>query len=267
MTRRLEFSAGFQRVSFNSEVDSLFVVGDQVLAERRSNLPTAPGLNFATGSLAYVGDYSFAAFTSPVAGGRYRFEAAPFVGSLNYTTLLADYRRYFFMRPLTLAFRGLHYGRYGGDSENRRLQPLFVGQPTLIRGYDAGNFEVSECTSQPGADDDCPQFSRLNGSRIAAANVELRIPLFGTEQFGIFNVPFLPIEIAPFVDAAAAWNSDESVNWRFDRDTPDRVPVFSAGVSARINLFGYAVGEVYWVRPFQRPGRGSYFGFQLAPGW
>ena len=266
-TRRLEFTAGFERVSFNREVDSLYVVGDQVLRQVRTGLPSGEGLNFATGAAAYVGDYSFFGFTSPVAGGRYRFEAAPYFGSLNYATALADFRRYLFANPLTVAFRGMHYGRYGTDAESDRLQPLFVGQPYLIRGYDPNSFDVSECQASPGSDDDCPQFTRLGGSRIAVANVELRIPLFGTQQFGLIPLSFLPTEVSPFFDMGYAWNKGDKLDFRFDRTTSERVPVFSAGVTARVNILGYAVGEFYWARPFQRPGKNWVFGFQLQPGW
>jgi hypothetical protein len=45
------------------------------------------------------------------------------------------------------------------------------------------------------------------------------------------------------------------------------VPVFSAGISSRFNLFGYMVLEAYYAFPFQRPERGAHFGFQIAPGW
>ena len=266
-TRRLEFSAGAQRISFDTEVDSLYLVGNQVVRQARAGLPSEPGLNFATATAAFVGDYSFFGFTSPVAGGRYRFEATPYLGDLNYQTFLADYRRYFFMRPLTFAVRALHYGRYGGNAESSRMQQLFVGQQQLIRGYDAQSFDISECTQLPGSQDQCPEYSRLNGSRLAVASAELRIPLFGTERFGLIPLSFLPVEIAPFADVGAAWSSRESVDWRFDRSTSERVPVFSAGVTARFNLFGFAVGEVYWVKPYQRERKGSYVGFQLAPGW
>lgn len=266
-TRRFEFTGGFQRVSFDRQVDSLYVVANQVVRQTRGDLPSGSGLNFGTGSAAYVGDYSFFGFTSPVAGGRYRFEAAPYFGSLTYTTALADFRRYLFANPVTLAFRGLHFGRYGSDAESDRLQPLFVGQPYLIRGYDPNSFDVSECQAAPGTTDDCPQFTRLGGSRIAVANVELRIPLFGTEQFGLIPLSFLPTEISPFFDMGYAWNKGDSFELRFDRNTTDRVPVFSAGISARVNILGYAVGEFFWARPFQRPGKNWVFGFQLQPGW
>lgn len=267
-TRRIEWSAGVQRVAFDLEVDSFYVAaGDVLLRQTRNSIPTQSALTFGTGSLALVGDNSFFAFVSPVAGGRYRFEASPYIGSLTYQTLLADYRRYLFASPFTLAFRAVHYGRYGSDAEHERLYPLFVGYPSLMRGYDAESFDPDECSAGQDAADDCPAFTRLNGSRVAVANVELRIPLFGNERFGLLNIPFLPTEIAPFADVGLAWTADDSPELRFDRTTTDRVPVFSTGVTARVNLLGFAVLEVYWVNPYQRPGRGRYFGFQLAPGW
>lgn len=265
-TRRFEFGAGGQRVGFSRRVDSLYAVGNQVLRETRDGVPAIPALTFATASAAYVGDYSFSGFTSPIAGGRYRFEVAPNIGSLNYVSALADYRRYLFARPVTMAFRALHFGRYGADAESDRQQALFVGQPYLIRGYDPSGFSLQECTGGATADD-CPQFNRLSGSRLAVVNAELRVPLFGTSQYGLIPFSFLPTDVAPFVDAGLAWSSGDDVQLRFDRDTPDRVPVFSAGVSVRANLLGFAIGEFYWARPFQRPGKSWVFGFQLQPGW
>jgi hypothetical protein len=78
---------------------------------------------------------------------------------------------------------------------------------------------------------------------------------------------FIPVELAAFADAGMAWSAGEEVDLRFDRTTSDRVPVFSAGAAARINLFGYAVVEVFYARPFQRQARSGIWGFQFAPGW
>ena len=267
-TRRLEFSTGVERISFDREVDSLFVVGNTVVDQTRSDLPGESGLTLGTASAALVGDRAFFGFVSPIAGARYRFEAGATYGTLNFQRLLADYRHYFFVQPVTLAVRGLHVGRYGGDAESDRLQPLYVGNSQFIRGYDAGSFDAAECgtPTRPGSDP-CPVYTRLNGSRMAVANVELRIPLFGNERLGLINLPFLPTEIAPFFDAGVAWTASSNPELRWDRLTTERVPVFSAGVAARINLLGFAIGEVFWVMPYQRPGRGGYWGFQLSPGW
>src|SRR5690606_27073256 len=137
--------------------------------------------------------------------------------------------------------------------------PLYVGNPYLIRGYSDDSFELQECQPTPGVSS-CPVLSRLSGSRVAAVNIEFRIPLVGTEEFGLINFPFVPIEVAPFIDAGAAWSSSDAplglgdpLELRFDRHTQDRVPVVSTGLSARFNILGYLVLETYYVYPFQRP--------------
>ena len=88
-------------------------------------------MNLSSASAALVTDSSLFGATSPVAGARSRFEVAPTFGSLNMTTALADYRRYFMpARFYTIAVRGLHYGRYGEGGEDPRLIPLFLGTPS-----------------------------------------------------------------------------------------------------------------------------------------
>jgi Tol biopolymer transport system component len=268
-TRRFEINAGFRHISYGLEIDSILIVGNQAQA-RQGNAPGPPGLNLVETGAALVGDNTFFAFTSPVSGTRYRFEADPTFGDLTFTTALADFRHYmFFPRPLTLAFRGLHYGRYGKDAESTRFFPLFLGEQTLIRGYDFNSFDASECaTGNPSGNvNACPVFDRLLGSRLAVANLELRIPLNGTDAFGLLHFGFLPIEIAPFFDAGVAWTSDESPTFTFSESSGARIPVFSTGLSARVNVLGYVVAEFYYAHPFQRPGKNWVFGFQLQPGW
>jgi hemolysin activation/secretion protein len=113
----------------------------------------------------------------------------------------------------------------------------------------------------------CPEFDRLVGSRIGAANFEIRIPLFGTKEFGLFRTNILPVELSPFVDAGVAWTSESQPKFVFQRDTPDRVPLVSTGISSRFNLFGALVLEVFYAKPFQRPTKGWVWGLQLLPGW
>jgi hypothetical protein len=265
-TRRVEMSAGLQHIGFDVELDSQLVVGNQLVDRRRTSGPAAPGLNLGRGSVALVGDNSFAAYVGPIAGGRWRLEVGANAGDLDYQDALLDARRYFFLRPFTFAVRAIHFGRYGGDAESGLMQPLFVGQPQLIRGYEPGTFRLDECTQQAGSND-CPEYSRLLGSRVGVLNAEFRIPLLGSDRFGLIPLNFLPVEVAPFVDAGVAWTQGESPSLRFDRDTPDRVPVVSTGVTSRVNLFGYAVLEVFWARALHRPERGAMWGFQIAPGW
>jgi outer membrane protein assembly factor BamA len=270
-TRRVEFSMGYNRYAYDTEGYSYFYLPDgQFIGQDRSSFPTPPSIAFGQASVALVGDYSYTGFTSPVAGGRYRFEVSPAIGQLNFTTLLGDYRRYLFVQPLTFAFRSLYYGRFGQDADDpTKLSPLYLGQETLIRGYDANNFGPEECTPVNSAttQSGCAEVDRLLGSKIGVVNLEMRFPLFGVREYGLINFPFLPTDIAPFFDAGVAWAKGDAPDFEFNRNTTKRVPVFSTGVSARMNVLGYLVFEAYYAYPFQRPQKGGHFGFVLSPGW
>ena len=264
-TRRAELNLSVQRISYDTEVFEQVLLDDGRYAQDQYDAENPPAISYGQGGLALVGDNSFFGFTSPVQGSRWRFEGGGAFGGVNFGTALADYRRYMFFRPVTLAWRGVHFGRYFGDSDDpTKVRPIFMGDPSLVRGYQAESFDLNECTPTPR--DDCPEFNRLIGSRIAVLNAELRIPLFGTPELGIFETSFLPVEIAPFVDAGVAWSGDESAELRFARNSADRVPVVSTGISTRINLFGALIVEAFYAYPFQRE-TGWVGGFQLAPGW
>jgi len=75
------------------------------------DLPTLPSVTLFTTAAALVYDNSFFGATSPILGQRWRLEVDPTVGSLQFYTLLADYRKYLMpVRPFTIAARLLHYG-------------------------------------------------------------------------------------------------------------------------------------------------------------
>ena len=50
-------------------------------------------------------------------------------------------------------------------------------------------------------------------------------------------------------------------------EAANAVPRSSAGVTMRVNIAGVAVGQFDMVRPFQRPGKGWVFQFNLTPGF
>ncbi len=224
-------------------------------------------LNLAEASVAFVEDNSFSGFTGPIRGWRTRLEVAQTTGTANFTTLLSDVRRYYSpLQELTFAVRGLHFGRYGTDSSDELiLGDLFVGDEYLMRGYSSGSFDINECT--PTETGTCGEYDRLLGQRIGVLNFEVRVPLLGTERFGVLSFPYLPTDLVGFFDAGVAWNQGEGATLIWDRETPDRVPVFSAGVSARVNLFGALVLEFYYAVPFQRPEKGGHWGVNFVPGW
>jgi Tol biopolymer transport system component/glutaredoxin-related protein len=268
-TRRIELGGGFTYLHYGITADKFLILPDGSLDQIASNqgLPTPPGLDLFNGTAAFVGDYATFGFTSPVAGSRYRFEADPTFGSLTYTGITADYRRYFLVNPVTFAFRLFHYGRYGPGGDDPRLSQIYVGDPYFVRGYDVNSFTASECSALVSGTGSCPLLTRLLGSRIAVINAEMRIPLLGVSQYGLINFPYLPTEIAPFFDGGMAWTSTSHPVLTLNPNTTGDAPVFSAGVSARFNILGYIVAEVYYAVPFQRPGVGGQFGFQILPGW
>ncbi|CAN5817190.1 basic secretory protein-like protein [soil metagenome] len=273
-TRRFEMQGGMTRYAFRNEVLQYEYVNGQPTGRITETELAAPDpLYFVESAAAYVGDNSFFGFTSPVAGQRFRAEVSPTFGSLQFQTLLGDYRRYIMMRPITFAFRGMHYGRYGRDADgtdeqgNRLLSPLFLGYEPLMRGYSRDSFEPQKECRNGTEELPCPPFNRLVGTRLGVANFEIRIPLLGVPELGLINFPMLPLEVAPFFDAGVAWAAGDSPSFEFARDVTTRVPVFSTGVSARMNLLGYIVLEAYYAYPFQRPDKGAHWGFQIAPGW
>ncbi|MFB3776301.1 MAG: basic secretory protein-like protein [Bryobacteraceae bacterium] len=263
--QRVEFSTGYQNISYDAQADvQLYsAITGQLLGQQRVNIPTAPALHMGVAKTALVFDTSIFGGTSPIAGQSYRLEFGTSAGSLKYTSVLADYRRYLRLaRPITLAGRLMHYGRYGWDAENSRMQDIFLGYPSLIRGYEADSFSIGECGPalfQTGA---CPVFDRLFGSRMAVANAELRVPLLGF--LGVVPSRGLPpVEGALFYDAGIAWTSGELAR-RMDRP---RKPVSSYGASLRFNVFGYAIGQLSYVKAIDRPLKPWHWEFSFSPGF
>src|SRR6185369_1401677 len=263
--QRVEVSGGFQRYSYKADVETLLFVGNQLISDELSKLPGAFAVSMFKAGAAFVGDSSTFGFISPVRGSRYRFEAQALTGDLHFVTGLADWRKYFFIRPVTFAVRGLHYGRYGSDADSGALTPLYLGEPGLVRGYDPYSIGPDECTNGT-PNDPCPVLSRLIGSRIAVASAEVRVPLLGTKEYGLINASFLPTEFVAFADAGEAWHSGQTPKLTFNTSSLDREPVYSVGVGVRM-LLSYIPLEFYAAKAFQRPNQDIVYGFNIIPGW
>jgi len=259
---RVEVTGGYSFISFDREIlTRRFSLdrGELVVDERR-DLPAEDSLHLAEASAAFVHDTSSFGATSPILGSRARFEVNPMLGTISFTGVLADYRAYLMpVRPYTLALRVLHYGRYGGDAESNPFSPLFIGYPSLVRGYDTGSFTAEECGD---AESGCPIFDRLVGSRILVTNVELRFPLFGALGGRRLYRP-VPIELGAFTDAGIAWTRRDEARFLGGQ----RSFVRSVGAVARFNLFGYAVLEMNFVRPLDRPRKDWQWQFNIRPGF
>jgi hypothetical protein len=269
--QRLEFQGGLTRMSFDQivETTAFSLNTGQLIASESEETSLGAPLNMANTSAALVFDTSNFGPTSPVSGQRYRVEVAPTFGSVRFTSALADYRRYFMPAPFyTFAARVMHYGRYGEGGGDERLFPLFLGYPNLVRGYDVGSFQQSECLAGPVRQaplnsSGCAAIDRLMGSRVLVGNLEFRFPLlrpFGASQ-GMYGP--IPVEIAFFADGGVAWNRSE----RPALFGGGREGVGSAGIAFRVNLLGFAVGQFDIARPFQRENRGWVYQFNLSPGF
>jgi hypothetical protein len=280
--QRAEFTAGVRRIAQDEQIfgrDILVQAGQAVgVTPFREERGESRAFNMFEASAALVYDNSLFGWTSPFAGQRYRFEVTPVVGDLQFLQALGDYRRYFFASPFTLAVRGLHFGRYGRDSE--LFTPNYLGYSWFIRGYGPGDVE-RECRQVPGQ---CVA-GELIGSRVGTVNAELRFPLIQQLAFGFAPVGFPPIEGFVFGDAGVAWQSGTTPVFDMGLQGPPTVCLGpgaatgelaeecrnrgiyrSFGVGARINIFGYFVLEGAYVNPLDRV-RDWHWQFSIQPGF
>jgi Tol biopolymer transport system component len=255
--QRAELTGGLSYIDYDAEINTLaYSLYDNYLIYReREKLEAPDSMSYGYIAAALVYDSSIFGASGPLIGQSYRLEVSPRVGSLSFTQVLADYRRYVMpVRPFTLAFRLVHFGRYGKNAEDERLWPLFIGYESLLRGYDYYSFKAD---SSPGAFD----MDRLFGSRLAVANLELRFPVFGLLGLGKGFYGIFPLEAYAFYDLGVAWDKTDKASFLGG----DRMPLSSVGIGLRANLFGYLIAGVHYVKPFQRTDRDWYFQFSLSP--
>ncbi|HUI71853.1 MAG TPA: BamA/TamA family outer membrane protein, partial [Spirochaetia bacterium] len=264
INRRWEASLGYTLYWWEGSAPVYYYQNGLLVQTGQVSFPTPPPLNLVHAGLAYVGDYSFFGFTSPIRGSRYRFELDGDAGTTYFVSALGDFREYLFLNPFTIAFRALTVGRYVGGADNQTLSQFYLGQPDLVRGYEYYSIISVEGAGTSG---NIPQLTRLFGSKIAVVNLELRIPVLGNDQFGLLKFPWIPTELVGFFDGGVAWTETSPPVLRLSTDQFARVPVFSAGAAVRVNILGAFVVQVYWAWPFERPNVGGSWGFVLETGW
>lgn len=283
-TRRFELSANAVRFGFDIEAFAFTFQGRQEIDPSliAGNVSIPDPLYLGQVGLAYVGDFSNFGFTSPTQGGRYRVQATPNFGSRDFVNVLFDYRRYLFFNPVTFAVRAFQSGNYGATSENltaNDFNNLFIResigapyQQAFVRGYSFRSF-FNEQSCQRA--DQC-EIDQLFGTRVGLVSAEFRLPLLGTDAFGLVNFPYIPTEFVVFGDAGIAWTNEDLRTLSFSTTTTAGTgdafgtvpaqPVTSTGVAARMNVLGSAIIEIFYARTFQRD-QDWDFGLLLRPGW
>lgn len=280
-TRRIE--AGFSHAWYYFRLDKFNYYYDAsqgffIGSEQEKNVESdflPDGFNLQQVDLAYVTDNSSFGMTSPLRGHRSRIQAMKYFGEIKNYTLLLDYRKYLYLKPVSLAFRSYHLGRYGEDSRNELMSPLFLGYPWYIRGYDAGTF-----SSRTGSGSNV--VTNLTGTKMSITNFEIRLPFSGIEQLALIESKYFLTQLVLFFDAGLASTDDWNVGFKSDIssiNTPgenqqpayteiQHYPVFSAGLSLRVNVFGALILEPFYAIPFQRDDVNfGVLGLNFLPGW
>ncbi len=261
---RVEIGGDARQLTFSRELRTAvyaFDTGD-LLTRDRVSYPVGRALYLSQPRVALVHDTSFFGATSPIFGSRARLEVGQTFGTLDFTSLLVDGRRYFMpVRPVTIAVRGVHLGRYGRDADSAEIADLYAGYPELVHGYGLGSFDARDCADRT-AGGPCAVFNNLRGSRLVVANVEVRAPVVGLFRRQL-EYGRVPVEIAGFFDAGVAWSGDSRPTFAGGTHRLVR----SAGVAARVNVFGLFVLEVAASHPFDRVGGGVQWQVGLRQGF
>ena len=276
-TTRVELNANYSLYSgridqrdFFYRPNTFFLVGQD-----RNKIDDIPGFQIGQVEAAFVGDNSSFGMTAPLNGQRYRFALGRYFDEFNFTSVTADYRRYEFLRPVSLAFRATHFGRYGGNSDD--LFPQYLGFPWFVRGLNTA--QGQEIFLASGRD-----FDELLGSKIFVSSFEVRLPFTGPEQLALIKSRALFSDFNLFIDGGLAWTQNDQLSgpiFTLDRNGeplinpetgepfvafPQAKPVFTAGASLRVNLFGALVVEPFYAFPLVKGTKGV-FGLNLIPGW
>lgn len=294
-TLRLE--AGIQGTSRSFRWDEYkdYYVGDnfrgyQFVGSERQRIPTGESLQIdqyytivkgfgANANFGIVGDNSFFGFTAPLAGHRFRFSVEQYFGNNKFTALTADYRKYFWLKPVSFAVRSTNYIRF--EKEVNSVYPFYLGNMGFVRGLGGilnADIEGLGLT-----------FRQLLGSKVMMVSGEVRLPLSGPKPLGLINLGGFLSDLNLFVDCGVTFDDfkqfkDGTLIYTVLRDENGNVVIdntgnvvyeyqnlkpsilTSIGLSARINLFGALVIEPYLAKVVSHKGQFQW-GLNIIPGW
>lgn len=292
-SKSLRLEAGLELAyrSFRNDLYTNYIQYDQVsqftrqVDQTRERVPVGDRIQFdqyfslvkgwrQSANVALVGDNSNFGLTSPLKGYRYRLGLEQFYGTDTYISGLADGRYYWWLKPFSFAVRGFAYARF--EQEVNSVYPFYIGQMGFVRGYGSlfngaethlSNFDIA--------------FGQVVGSKVLMGSGEIRMPFTGPKRLSLIGSKYLISDLALFYDAGVSFNEFSHLRDGFPvtvtKVASDGIPInvvenrrpallMSAGISMRINVFGYIIAEPYFAVPIQKGARGS-FGLNLIPGW
>lgn len=233
----------------------------------------------ANANIGIVGDNSFFGFTAPLAGHRFRFSLEQFFGNDKYTAILADARKYFWVKPFSFAIRSTNYIRF--EQEVNSVYPFYLGNMGFLRGL--GGI-INTDLEQLGL-----TFRQLLGSKIMMLGGEIRMPFTGPKQLALINLGGFLTDLNLFVDSGVVFDNfdqfrtgteiyavvrDDNGNivigpggdvvYAFQNVKPSILT--SVGISMRVNLFGALILEPYYARVLTQGSRFQW-GLNIIPGW
>lgn len=294
-TLRLEGGISGTYRSFRWDEYNDFYIGNQfqgyqLVGSERDRIPTGNTLQLdqfytvvkgfgANANIGLVGDNSFFGFTAPLAGHRFRFSIEQFFGNDKYTAILADARKYFWVKPFSFAIRSTNYIRF--EQEVNSVYPFYLGNMGFLRGL--GGI-INTDIEQLGL-----TFRQLLGSKIMMLGGEIRMPFTGPKQLALINLGGFLTDLNLFVDSGVVFDNfdqfrtgtevyavvrdengnivigpDGSVSYAFQNVKPSILT--SVGVSMRVNLFGALILEPYYARVLTQGSRFQW-GLNIIPGW
>jgi Tol biopolymer transport system component len=225
--------------------------------------------NLAQFYTAFVGDNTTFGTVAPLNGYRFRVELAKYLGTASYNSVLMDFRKYKYFKPLTLAGRFMYEGRLNPKNIEllNQISPLYIGFPWYMHGFwgNALSKQQGYITQQ-----------NLQGEQMAVANFELRIPFTGPKKLALIPFDYIPSDLNLFFDGGLVWSKQKKIGQSYPFEsfgnntiTFKTSPIFTTGLSLRVNVLGYLVVEPYLAVPIyngQKQPVITGFNF-MVPGW
>ena len=294
-TMRLESGFGATHRSFRWDEYSDYYVGNQfsgyqLIGSDRVKIETGESLQLdqyytilegfgANANIGLVGDNSFFGFTAPLAGHRFRFSIEQYFGNNKYTAVLADARKYFWVKPFSFALRSTNYIRF--EKEVNEVYPFYLGNMGFLRGL--GGIINADVESLGLV------FRQLLGSKVMLAGGEIRLPFTGPRELALLPLRGFLSDLNLFFDSGVVFDDfnqfktgteiytvvrdengnivlDEFGNALYDFQNVKPSILSSFGISLRVNLFGALIVEPYYAKILTKGSR-FQFGLNIIPGW